>query len=48
MEFVSREFIPVLLGGISILTVLRELYEQYQVRTYIFGKYPTDRAIRAG
>ena len=42
MEFVSREFIPVLLGGdINTYSVARAFYEQYQVRTYIFGKYPT-------
>lgn len=42
MEFVSREFIPVLLGGdINTYSVARAFYEQYQVKTYIFGKYPT-------
>ena len=49
MEFVSREFIPVLLGGdINTYSVARAFYEQYQVRTYIFGNIRPDRAIRAG
>ena len=42
MECKEREFIPVLLGGdINTYSVARAFYEQYQVRTYIFGKFPT-------
>ena len=42
MEFVQREFVPVLLGGdINTYSVARAFYEQYKVKTYIFGKYPT-------
>lgn len=42
MEFVSREFIPVMLGGdINTYSVARAFYEQYQVKSYIFGKYPS-------
>lgn len=42
MEFKEREFIPVLLGGdINTYSVARAFYEQYQVKTYIFGKFPS-------
>ena len=42
MEFKEREFIPVMLGGdINTYSVARAFYEQYQVKSYIFGKYPT-------
>ena len=42
MEFKDREFIPVLLGGdINTYSVARAFYEQYQVKTYIFGKFAT-------
>lgn len=42
MEFVEREFIPVLLGGdINTYSVARAFYEEYQVKSYIFGKYAT-------
>lgn len=42
MEFVNREFIPVMLGGdINTYSVARAFYEQYQVKSYIFGKYPS-------
>lgn len=42
MKFEEREFIPVLLGGdINTYSVARAFYEQYRVRTYIFGKFPT-------
>lgn len=41
MEFKQREFIPVALGGdINTYSVARAFYEQYQVKTYVFGKYP--------
>ncbi|MCP1103160.1 D-aspartate ligase [Aequitasia blattaphilus] len=40
MECVEREFIPVVLGGdINTYSVARAFYEEYQVKTYIFGKY---------
>ena len=42
MKLKEKEFIPVLLGGdINTYSVARAFYEQYQVKTYIFGKYPT-------
>lgn len=42
MEFVERDFIPVLLGGdINTYSVARAFYERYQVKSYIFGKYAT-------
>ncbi|WP_303861220.1 ATP-grasp domain-containing protein [Alkalibaculum bacchi] len=42
MEFKEREFIPVVLGGdINTYSVARAFYEQYQVKTYTFGKYPS-------
>ena len=42
MEFREREFIPVLLGGdINTYSVARAFYEQYRVKSYVFGKYQT-------
>lgn len=42
MNFREREFIPVLLGGdINTYSVARAFYEQYQVKSYVFGKYQT-------
>ena len=42
MKFIEREFIPVLLGGdINTYSVARAFYEQYQVKSYVFGKYQT-------
>lgn len=42
MKFREREFIPVLLGGdINTYSVARAFYEQYQVKSYVFGKYQT-------
>ena len=42
MEFKERTFIPVLLGGdINTYSVARAFYEQYQVKSYVFGKYQT-------
>ncbi len=42
MDFREREFIPVVLGGdINTYSVARAFYEQYQVKTYVFGKYQT-------
>lgn len=42
MNFKQREFIPVLLGGdINTYSVARAFYEQYQVQSYVFGKYPS-------
>ena len=42
MEFKNLEFIPVILGGdINTYSVARAFYEQYQVRSYVFGKFPT-------
>lgn len=42
MEFKEREFIPVAFGeDINTYSVARAFYEAYQVKTYVFGKYPT-------
>ena len=42
MEFKEKTFIPVLLGGdINTYSVARAFYEQYQVNSYVFGKYQT-------
>lgn len=42
MEFKNLEFIPVLLGGdINTYSVARAFYEQYKVKSYVFGKYQT-------
>ena len=42
MNFKEKEFIPVLLGGdINTYSVARAFYEQYQVKSYVFGKYQT-------
>lgn len=42
MEFKEREFIPVAFGGdINTYSVARAFYEQYQVKTYVFGKFPS-------
>lgn len=42
MEFKEREFIPVAFGGdINTYSVARAFYEAYQVKTYVFGKFPT-------
>lgn len=42
MNFKEREFIPVLLGGdINTYSVARAFYEQYQVKSYVFGKFPS-------
>lgn len=42
MNFKQREFIPVLLGGdINTYSVARAFYEQYQVQSYVFGKFPS-------
>ena len=39
-SFTEREFIPVMLGGdINTYSMARAFYEQYQVKSYIFGKY---------
>ncbi len=40
MKFTEREFIPVLLGGdINTYSVARAFYEEYNVKSYVFGKY---------
>ena len=42
LSFVERDFIPVLLGGdINTYSVARAFYEQYQVKSFVFGKYPS-------
>ncbi|OUO34697.1 ATP-grasp domain-containing protein [Olsenella sp. An290] len=47
-SFVDREFVPVVLGGdINSYSVARAFYEQYQVRTHVFGKYQTGPSFRS-
>ncbi len=42
IQCVEREFVPVMLGGdINTYSVARAFYEEYQVRSYVFGKYLT-------
>ena len=39
MEFIDQEFIPVILGGdINTYSVARAFYEEYKVKSYVFGK----------
>lgn len=48
MEFIERDFIPVLLGGdINVYSVARAFYEQYQVKSVCYGKYATGPAFRS-
>ena len=47
MKFQDKEFIPVLLGGdINTYSVARAFYEQYRVKTYIFGKLQKNMRIK--
>ena len=42
MNFKERDFIPMLFGGdINTYSVARAFYEEYQVKTYVFGKFPS-------
>ena len=42
LTFEKREFIPVVLGGdINTYSVARAFYEEYHVKTYVFGKFPS-------
>lgn len=42
LTFKEREFIPVVLGGdINTYSVARAFYEEYHVKTYVFGKFPS-------
>lgn len=42
MKFKEREFIPVVLGGdINTYSLARAFYEEYQVKSYVFGKFPS-------
>ena len=48
LQFTEREFIPVLLGGdINSYSVARAFYEEYQVKSLVFGKYQTGPAYRS-
>lgn len=48
LQFTEREFIPVLLGGdINAYSVARAFYEEYQVKSLVFGKYQTALRIAA-
>ena len=40
MKFNSQNFVPVLFGGdINTYSVARAFYEQYKIKSYVFGKY---------
>lgn len=42
MQFIEREFVPVILGGdINTYSVARAFYEEYQVKTTVMGKFET-------
>lgn len=42
MEFIEREFLPVILGGdINTYSVARAFYEEYQIKTTVIGKFAT-------
>jgi len=42
LSFTEKEFIPVMLGGdINTYSVSRAFYEKYNVKCYVFGKFPT-------
>ena len=42
MDFKDQPFIPMLFGGdINTYSVARAFYEEYQVKTYVFGKFPS-------
>lgn len=42
LEFKEREFLPVILGGdINTYSIARAFYEAYQIKTYVFGKFPS-------
>lgn len=42
MHFKDESFIPMLFGGdINTYSVARAFYEEYQVKSYVFGKYPS-------
>ena len=42
MEFRDMEFIPMLFGGdINTYSVARAFYEEYKVKSYVFGKFAT-------
>ena len=42
MEFKEQSFIPMLFGGdINTYSVARAFYEEYQVKAYVFGKFPS-------
>lgn len=42
MQFKEESFIPMLFGGdINTYSVARAFYEEYQVKSYVFGKFPS-------
>ena len=42
MQFKEQPFIPMLFGGdINTYSVARAFYEEYGIRSFVFGKYPT-------
>ncbi len=48
MQFTEREFVPLVFGGdINSYSVARAFYEQYQVKTYVYGKYHTGPSFRS-
>lgn len=42
MDFKEQTFIPMIFGGdINTYSVARAFYEEYQVKSHVFGKFPT-------
>lgn len=42
MDFKEQAFIPMIFGGdINTYSVARAFYEEYQVKSHVFGKFPT-------
>ena len=42
MQFKEESFIPMLFGGdINTYSVARAFYEEYGVKSYVFGKFPS-------
>ena len=48
VSFVDRDFVPLVFGSdINSYSVARALYEQYRVKTHVFGKYHTGPSFRS-
>ena len=48
ISFVDRDFVPLVFGSdINSYSVARAFYEQYRVKTHVFGKYHTGPSFRS-